>query len=167
MEPIALSPDNTDDLEFRIEKFDYYSYWIRDESIPVNGILRIAVIPFKILKLKTPANEKPQFFMQSANIISFINKGKPGIPNDKQISPEDLESLEKREVTDMLDVHSEPYNIYTIINSKPHYRIRAKSTVTKVEIVMGLDDYFGNPTFVVDVGTSISYSYLAVDALER
>jgi hypothetical protein len=167
MQPTTFSPDNTEDLEFRIDKFDYYSYLIKDEGIPINGILRIAVVPFKILKLKTTKNDKPQFLMQSANVISFINKGKPGIPNYKEISPEELESLEKIDVTDMLDVHSEPYNVYIVINSRPHYRIRAKSTVTKVEIVMGFNDYFGNPTFAVDIGTSISYSYISMDPLER
>ena len=100
------------------------------------------------------------FFLQSFNIISFINKGEFGKPNVNLIDANVVDEREKIEFEEGRDytVLSETPNVYLIINSKPHYKIRAKSTVTKVEFLKDTYDYFGNPVFAVQVNTGISYS---------
>lgn len=154
-----LTPDNTEDLEFRIQKFEYNQYQILEEVIAVKGILRVATVPFRILKVKETAERKPEFFMQSVNVVSFVNKGEYGEPNTTTLTSEEIESSEKLDITDYLDVLTEPYNIYITVNAKPYFAIRAKSSVIKAEVFTGRFDYYGNPVFNVEVNTAISYAF--------
>lgn len=151
--------DNTEDLEFRVQKFDYNQYQIMDEELDLKGILRIASVPFRLMKAKISVTNKPQFFMQFMDVVSFVNKGKYGTPNPEPLTPEEMESVEKIEVTDKLDVLTEPYNIYITINSKPYFAIRAKSNLIKAEVMGGRYDYYGNPMFLIEVNPAISYAY--------
>jgi hypothetical protein len=154
-----LTPDNTEELEFRVQKFDFNEYQIMDEELDVKGILRIASVPYKLLKAKINVGNKPQFFMQFANVVSFVNKGKYGASNPEPLTSEEMESIEKIEVTDRLDTLIEPYNIYITINTKPYFAIRAKSNLIKAEIIKGRYDVYGNPMFLVEVNPAISYAY--------
>ena len=154
-----LSPDNTEDLEFRVEKFDYNQYQVVDEELDIKGILRIAIVPFRLMKAKVDIANKPQFFMQFMNVVSFVNKGKHKNPNLEPLTSEEMESIEKTEVIDKLDVLNEPYNIYITINTKPYFSIRTKSNIIKADIAMGQYDYYGNPMFFVEVNTAISYAF--------
>lgn len=154
-----LTPDNTEDLEFRVRKFEYNQYQLIEETIPIKGILRVGTVPFRILRVKETADGKPQFFMQSVNVISFVNKGEPGKPNPIPLTPEELEGIEKLDITDNLDVLTEPYNTYITVNTKPYFAIRAKSSVIKAELFLNQYDYYGNPIFNVEVNTAISYAF--------
>ncbi len=149
-----ITPENAEDLEFRISKFDYNQYQI-DIDV-AKGILRVAPIPLKIFKIKETFNNEPKFIMQSVNITSFVNKGGHGIPNN--ITQEDIENSHGIEITDSLDVIYEPYNIYMTTNIKPAFSIRAKSTVIKAEIFHDRLDYYGNPFFKIQISTAISYA---------
>ncbi len=155
----SFTPENTDDLEFRVEKFGYNQYQIYDETNSVKGILRIATIPYRILKAKKTANGKPQFFMQSVSVVSFVNKGEYGKPNPSPLTPDEQETPESVDVTDKLDVLTEPYNIYITINTKPYYAIREKSSIIKAEIFLHRFDYYGNPMFNIEVNSAISYAF--------
>ncbi|MDA8143081.1 MAG: hypothetical protein M0T81_03775 [Thermoplasmatales archaeon] len=42
------TPNNTEDLEFRVQKFEYNQYQLFEESIAVKGILRVGTVPFRI-----------------------------------------------------------------------------------------------------------------------
>jgi len=97
--------------------------------------------------------------MQSVNVISFVNKGKYGIPNPAPLSLKKLESIEGIDLTEQLDVLTEPYNIYITVNTKPYFAIRAKSSVIKAELFPNNFDYYGNPIFQVEVNTAISYAF--------
>jgi hypothetical protein len=152
-----LTPDNTEDLEFRVQKFEYNQYQLLKEA--VKGILRVATVPFRILKIKETADGKPRFIMQSVNVISFVNKGEYGEPNPIPLTSEELKSIEKLDITDYLDVLTEPYNIYITVNRKPYFAIRAKSSVIKAELFRSRFDYYGNPIFNVEVNTAISYAF--------
>ena len=149
-----ITPENTEDLEFRILKFDYNQYQI-DISV-ARGILRIATLPLKIFKIKETVNNDPKFIMQSVNTVSFVNKGEHGVPNNNPIAQE--ENSQSIEITDNLDVLYEPYNIYITTNIKPVFSIRAKSTVIKAEIFPSLLDHYGNPLFKIQINTAISYA---------
>ena len=154
-----LTPDNTEDLEFRVQKFEYNQYQILEETNAVKGILRVGAVPFRILKVKETKDGKPQFFMQSVNVVSFVNKGEYGQQNPAPLTPEELESIEKVDITEHLDVLTEPYNTYITVNTKPYFAIRAKSSVIKVEVFPSRFDYYGNPIFNVEVNTAISYAF--------
>jgi hypothetical protein len=155
------TPDNSIDLEFRVERFDFNVYEIQNLDTGIKGILRVGVIPLRITKLREDVNGKPQFYFQSFNVISFINKAMYGKPDESPINPQELEDLEKMELEEGIDysVLTEAPNLYVIINTKPYYKIRAKSTLTKVEVIKDRFDYFGNPMFSVQINTGISYSY--------
>jgi len=56
--------------------------------------------------------KNPRFLMTSINIVSFVNKGKYRKPGKDQLSPEELQSIEKMDITDSIDVLTESYNIY-------------------------------------------------------
>lgn len=154
-----LSPDDTEDLEFRVQKFEYNQYSLIDDINQIKGILRVATVPYRILKVKGTSDGKPQFFMQSVNVISFVNKGKPGKPNPDQLTTTEIEGIEKRDITDNLDVLTEPYNIYITVNTRPYFAIRAKSSIIKAELLLGRYDYYGSPMFNVEVNTAISYAF--------
>ncbi len=155
----GFTPENTEDLEFRVERFEYNQYQLMDEELDIKGILRIATVPFRIMKAKANPADKPQFFMQSVNVVSFVNKGKYGPPTPEQVMSDELKGREKIEVTDKLDVLTEPYNIYITINTHPYFAIRAKSNIIKADLLKEQFDYYGNPMFSVEVNTAISYAY--------
>lgn len=111
-----ITPDNTEDLEFIVQKFQYNQYEINQENL--KGILRLATVPVKILKVKGTSNEKPQFLMQSMNVWSFVNKGECGKPGKDQFSPEERQNIEKIDITDSLSVLTGPYNIYIYYNKQ-------------------------------------------------
>ncbi len=148
-------------MEFKVERFDFNINEDQSVDTSIKGILRVGVVPLRITGLKEDVNGKPQFFLQSFNVLSFINKGKFGKPNDSPVGPEALDEAEKIELEEGRDytVLSETPNVYLIINTRPYYKIRAKSTITKVESLKGRYDYFGNPMLAVQVNTGISYSY--------
>jgi hypothetical protein len=154
-----LTPDNTEDLEFRVQKFEYNQYQLLIDANDIKGILRVVTVPTRILKFKETADGKPRFFMYSVNALSFVNTGEYGEPNPTPLTSEELESNEKLDITDYLDVLIEPYNIYITVNTKPHFAIRAKSTVIKAELLPNRFDYYGNPVFNVQVNTAISYAF--------
>ena len=154
-----LGPDYTEDLEFRVQKFDYNQYSLIDDTNRIRGILRVATVPFRILRAKKTADGKPQFFMQSVNVISFVNKGEPGEPNPVSLTAAEMEDIDKLDITDNLDVLSEPYNIYITVNTKRYFAIRAKSSIIKAELLVGRYDYYGNPMFNLEVNTAISYAF--------
>lgn len=165
MQPVTPSPDNSDDLEFRVEKFEYCSYQISNDSLDIRGILRVVVVPFRLVKMKKEEGEKPQFMMQSVNVISFVNKGRYGTPDPNPINLDEIGSQEKTDITDEFETLSDPYIVLTIINTTPHYRIRIKTSIMKVEVVKGKCDYYGNPMFLVEVQPTISYSYASADKI--
>ncbi|MDA8054183.1 MAG: hypothetical protein M0Z77_00855 [Thermoplasmatales archaeon] len=163
MPPFALSPGNSADLEFSVEKFDYNLYGINSTKSDVKGILRIAVVPTNIYLLKEKVNNKPQFYMQSANLISFVNQGIYGRPDSSLVDFAHIEKYDSFELEEGKDYESlnEPGNTYFIIGTTPMYRIRVKSTVVKIELIKGHYDFRGNPIFSVEVNPGISYSYMA------
>jgi len=160
-QPFTPTPDNSIDLEFKVERFDFNIYEVQSADNSIKGILRVGVVPLRITRLKEDINGKPQFFLQPFDVLSFINKGKFGKPDNSIIDPNALDESEKSELEEGRDytVLSETPNIYLIINTRPYYKIRAKSTLTKVELLRGRYDYFGNPMLAVQVNTGISYSY--------
>lgn len=158
-----LTHDNSVDPEFTVEKFDFNNYEINSSLNDIYGILRVAAVPYSIVKLKGEIESKPRFVMQSYNIVNFVNKGKAGEPNSKPIEINRIKETEKIELNQDEDytILSEPMNIHYIIDSDQNYKIRAKSTLTKVEVISNNFDYYGNPIFMVNVNTGISYSYAA------
>lgn len=56
------TPENSIDLEFRVERFDFNIYEVQSAVSSIKGILRVGVIPLRITKLKEDSNGKPQFF---------------------------------------------------------------------------------------------------------
>ena len=154
-----LSPDNAEDLEFRVQKFEYNQYSLIDDINQIKGILRVATVPYRILRVKKTADGKPQFFMQSVNVISFVNKGEPMEPNPVSQKTTEIEDLDKLDITDNLDVLTEPYNIYITVNTERYFAIRAKSSIIKAELLLGRYDYYGSPMFNVEVNTAISYAF--------
>ncbi|MGC8726381.1 MAG: hypothetical protein ACP5RS_07420, partial [Thermoplasmata archaeon] len=82
-----LTYQNSEDLEFIVDKFDYNQYSIEDHDEDIKGILRIATVPFRIIKQKNPPTSKQPYAMQAVNVISFVNKGgKYGVPNSDPIT---------------------------------------------------------------------------------
>ena len=158
-----LTHDNSIDLEFTVEKFDFNIYEISSSLNSIYGILRVAAVPYRIVKLKEEIESQPRFVMQSYNIVNFVNKGKAGEPNNNPIDINKLKETEKIELNQDEDytILSEPMNIYYIIGSDQNYKIRAKSTLTKVEVISSKFGCYGNPIFMVNVNTGISYSYAA------
>jgi len=163
MPSFALSPENSTDIEFDVERFNYNLYQINSLKFKVKGILRIAVVPTNIYLLKEKMNGKPQFIVQSVNISSFVNQGESGPPDGSPIDFAHMEKYESIELEEGKDyeVLNEPGNIYHTINTTPLYRIRVKSTLIKVELLKGHYDPRGNPIFLVEVSPGISYSYMA------
>ena len=163
MPSYVLSPENSTDVEFDVERFNYNLYQINSLKYKVKGILRIAVVPTNIYLLKEKMNGKPQFVVQSVNISSFVNQGESGPPDGSPIDFAHMEKYESIELEEGKDyeVLNEPGNIYHTINTTPLYRIRVKSTLIKVELLKGHYDPRGNPIFLVEVSPGISYSYMA------
>lgn len=157
------SPEDSTDLEFGVEKFDYNLYEINSMKSGVKGILRIAVVPTNIYLLKEKVNNKPQFYMQSANLISFVNQGEYGKSDNTAVDFSHIEKYDTFELEEGIDYEplNEPGNTYFIIGRSPMYRIRVKSTVVKIELIKGHYDFKGNPIFSVEVNPGISYSYMA------
>jgi len=60
MMPTSITPDNTEDVEFIVQKFEYNKYEVEQENL--KGILRIATVPVKIFKIKGTPDEKPPIF---------------------------------------------------------------------------------------------------------
>ncbi len=149
--------DNTEDLLFRVDRFDYNQYDIFNENLNLIGTLRIAVVPFRILKLKSSSEIK--FFMQSVNVISYMNRGEYSKPDNRPLTMNELNSLPKIDITDLLDPINEPFNIFITMGTEKIYSIRSKSTIVKAELLKGRYDYYGNPMFTVEVNTGISYAY--------
>lgn len=102
--------------------------------------------------------KNPRFLMTSINIVSFVNKGKYRKPGKDQLSPEELQSIEKIDITDSIDVLTESYNIYITINKRPHFAIRAKSTIIKAELLKDRYNSYGDPIFNITINTAISYA---------
>ncbi len=163
MTAFNLAPDNSDDLEFSVEKFDFNSYQINSAKYGIKGLLRVGVVPFRIVMMKKKVNDKPQFYMQSLNVISFVNQGKFGKPDEVPFDLGEADNADTFELEESRDYEAinEPANTYFIIGTSPMYRIRSKSTIVKVEVIKGHYDYYGNPVFSVQVNTGISYSYMA------
>jgi hypothetical protein len=155
----GLSPDNTEDLEFRVQKFEYNQYSLIDDIHQIKGILRVATVPYRILSVKKTADGKPRFLMQSVYVISFVNKGEPREPSPVSQITTEIEDINKLDITDNLDVLTEPYNIYITVNTKRYFAIRAKSSIIKAELLVGRYDYYGNPMFNLEVNTAISYAF--------
>jgi hypothetical protein len=155
--------ENSIDLEFSVEKCNFNIYEINSTLNDICGILRVIAVPYRIVKLKKDINNKPGFIMQSYNVLNFINKGKYGKPDNNFIDANNINENEKIELNQDEDytILSEPMNIYFIIDSDKHYKIRTKSTLTKVEMISNKFDYYGNPIFMATVNTGISYSYAA------
>ncbi len=86
--------------------------------------------------------------MQSINVVSFANKGQYGKPNPNPLTYDELNSIERKDITEMLRVLTEPYNIY----------IRTNTTIIKAEVLIGRFDDYGNPMFLVELNTLTSYA---------
>ncbi len=106
MIPFVPTPENTEDLDFRVLKFDYnqYQIFVDENPVKIKGILRVATVPYRILKVKQKTNEKPQFIMQSINVLSFLNQGQYGKPNSNPLAPNELNSIKRKDITEMLHV---------------------------------------------------------------
>ncbi len=52
----------------------------------------------------------------------------------------------------------EPYNYYITVNTEPYFAIRTKTTIIKAEVLIGRFDDYGNPMFLLELNTAISYA---------
>ncbi len=145
--------------EFQILKVSWSLYDIDHED--VKGLLRVVGFPVNILEvpvelLPNVSNQK-LFALQIQNLVSFVSKGKKGVSDPNPIIVEQIEEEQKIDITSSIMPVDEPFSEYLIAPMR-NTLLRTRTTVTKVELVKGRTNSFGDPLLLIQSNTAHSVS---------
>lgn len=151
------TPDELDNIEFKIIKEDWNTYEFNDDTK-----LRARIFLVRLTETKNvtpPKDLKPNEVIGQYN-ISFNtnfqvfamshNKGKPTIP----LPPANQITDQQKQEVDIL-TSNEPWNVYEII--KNGMVIRIKLVFSEVYKVKDVYDQFGEPYYIVKNAPIIDY----------
>ncbi len=143
--------------------FQWAIYDIDHPSIV--GTLKVTNLPLKVLEV--PENElasrdfddnNPPFVVVWAPLtVTFRNKGKKKAPS-APLTMEDYNEAEKIDLfSENFVSRYEPTNEYTVIGN-PSYVLRARLVATKLELLVGKVDPFGDPGLWITGSNVISFN---------
>lgn len=148
--------------EFRILNIAWNVYDI--DGPDAKGTLRVLGFPIYVLEVppeyKPPgSSDKPMYALQVQYLVSFINLGEKGTPNNQPLSVQDLSDDEKIDITSSALTGIEPFSEFLVPMGKgKNVLLRLKTTLMKVEVIKDKTNFLGDPILMVQSTTSQSTS---------
>lgn len=148
--------------EFRILNIAWNVYDI--DGPEVKGTLRVLGFPIYVLEVPTEykppgKSDKPTFALQVQNLVTFINLGEKGIPNNQPLNVQDLSEDEKIDITSNALTGIEPFSEFLVpMGRGKNVLLRLKTSLMKVEVIKDRTNYLGDPILIVQSTTSQSTS---------
>lgn len=156
------------DRPFRVLKIEWSIYDIYHPD--VRGTIRLVGVPSKIYEVprkNLPASALgPVFTLAIQGTVGFVNQGKKGTSDPREITPEEYPKLPKEDITFYAHARDEPLNEF-LVEGSPPILVRTKTVLTKVEFVKDRYDAFGDPQIIVSHNTSHRVSEYKADELRN
>ena len=140
---------------FRVLKIEWSIYDI--DHPDVKGTIRVVGIPSKIYEV--PRNDLPSnrlgpvLTLVIQGRVGFTNQGKKGASDPRPITPDDYQKLPREDITNRAHPRDEPLNQF-LVEGTPPLLVRTRTILTRVELVKGRYDAFGDPQVLVAHNTS-------------
>ncbi len=143
------------DKLFKIRQLAYNTYDIQHPMI--KGQLRIIAVPGNFVQMARANTEDgiPQIGVGTQNVIGFSNMGKKLKPINSNISPDQLSSTDKEDITRYVENEHEPWNEFLL---EDNLLVRLKTVLTKVTWVKPSVNIQGDPLLWVRTSINVDVS---------
>lgn len=145
----SFGPELLKDKRYKIRKLQFNTYEVDNPN--VQGQLRLITIPgniFEVPESLIPPEVRtglPSFAIAAQVFVAFTNRGKKGTPSPEILSPDQVKNAKRMDITSYAqDSPSEPWNEY-IIEGDPPVILKQRTILTKLELLVGRTNQFGDP----------------------